>query len=55
MKFVVIGPDVGFTVKLAVGPALVPTTITIDPDPVAPLVSVAVAVTCLLPAVVYTC
>ena len=54
-KFVVIGPDVGFTLKLAVGPAVVPTTMTVDPEPDAPLVSVAVAVTCLLPDVLYTC
>ena len=52
-KFVLIVPDDGFTLKLAVGPAVVPTTMTVDADPDAPLLSVAVAVTCFAPDVVY--
>jgi hypothetical protein len=54
-KLVLVVPEPGVTVKLAVGPGVTPTRMTIEPEPVAPLVSVADAVTCLVPVVVYTC
>jgi hypothetical protein len=48
-------PGFGETVKLADSPPPVPTTTIVEPDPVAPELSVAVAVTAKVPDDWYTC